>query len=291
MTIDIGSVFEDGFDELLSRKGAVLGGVFLLVSLASTFLTQSFALAILDVSADRGGATASELETVRDQLQYGLDIGLGPALVGLLLFILVAELVRIVAVRALGDRTTSALEPRHYGDGLLKLFVYRLLAGIILLFLYGFLLLAVMIPTAIFPPLFIAAIPLLLYVAIPLYFVPIAVVVDEIGPLTAIQRAWDYGSGNRIRLLLVAIGVGVINLVLSSPTFLVSAPGDLQGGAGAGAFAQSGPALLVTVIVGAISSVFVVAMGVAAYANLKDDAAGTAETAGGSQEFGSNTEF
>jgi len=292
MAIDIGAVFEDGFDELLSRKALVLGGAFVVVSLASTFLTQSFALSILEFTAARSDVSAAELQQARDQLQYGLDVGLGPALVALLLFVLVAELVRIVAVRALGDRTTNALERRHYGSGLLKLFAYRILAGIVLFVLYGLLFVVLMFPTVLFPPLLLATVPIFLYVVIPLYFAPIAVVVDEIGPLTAIQRSWDYGGGNRIRLLLVAIGVGVISLVISSPTFLVSASADLQGGgAGTGAFVQSAPALLVTVLVGAVSSVFVVAMGVAAYNNLKDDAAGPGETAGESQEFGSSTEF
>lgn len=290
MAIDIGAVFEEGFDELLSRKGLVVGAVFALVSLVSTVLTQSLGLAVLDVVAEQGTADPAALAQAREQIQYGFEIGLGIATVALVLFALLSEVFRVVAVRAFGDRSTSALERRHYTGGVLRLYVYRVLTGILLLFLYVFLFVVLILPAAIFPPIGFVTVPLFIYVFLPLYLAPIAVVVDEVGPVEGIQRVWDYGSGNRIRIFLIALGVGVVNFIIGLPTSLLSGSNPYQDG-GAAAIASSAPALFVTILVGAISSAFVIAMGVATYTNLKDDAAPPAETAGGSQEFGSNTQF
>lgn len=290
MSIDIGAAFGDGVDEFLSRKGAALAVVFFLVSIASSLATGSFVLAIADRLQRTGEVTQFQLEQLRAQAQFGLDVGLGPAVVLLLGLGLVAELARVVAIRALADTSTSALRPEHYTGGILRLYIYRVLVSIVLLVLYAVLGVVLLAPAAIFPPLVLLVVPVFLYVAIALYFAPIAVVVDETGPLDAISNAWTYAKGNRLNLVAIAIGVIVVSFVITAPNLLFTGVTD-AGESGVNAITSSPIAVVVSGVFGSLSTVFTLAVATSTYRQL---AAGGSLDAGGAEnadQFGTETEF
>ena len=292
MTIDIGTAFSDGVDEFLSLKGAALAGIFFVVSILSSLVTGSLILAFAELLESEPEITAAQLEQLRAQAQFGLDVGLGPALALLLGFGLVAELARVVAIRALADQSASKLLPRHYSDGILKLFAYRVLVVIVLFVLYAVLAVVLFAPAAFFPPLALLTIPVLLYVAIALYFAPIAVVVDEVGPLDAISDAWTYAKGNRLRLVAIAIGVIVISFVITVPNLLFSGATG-AGEFGADAITASPVAVVVSGVFGSVSTVFTLAVATSTYLQLSFDGTDgpNAGRNANADQFGTETEF
>jgi hypothetical protein len=292
MSIDIGQAFSDGVDEFLSLKGAALAGVFFVVTLVSSLASGSLILGIAETLEGEPEVTAMQLEQLRSQAQFGLDIGIGPSIVLLIAFGLVAEFARIVAISALADRSTGSLRPRHYSNGILKLFAYRVLVTIVAFVLYGVLALVLFVPTGLFPPLVLLTVPIFLYVAIALYFAPIAVVVDEVGPLDAISNAWSYAKGNRLSLVAIAIGVFVISFVITLPNLLFSGGMD-AGQLGADAITASPVAVVVSGVFGSLSAVFTLSVATSTYRQLSFDD-GDAPNAGrdaNADQFGTETEF
>lgn len=296
MSIDIGAAFSDGVDEFLSKKGGALAGIFFLVSILSSLAGGSLIIAIANTLEGQPDVTPEMIDQVRSQAQFGLDIGLAPSIVLLLTLGFVAELARVVAIRALADRSSSTLLPRHYSNGILKLFLYRLITSIIVSILYGVLLLVMFAPAVVFAPAalltMLVGIPVLLYVAIALYFAPIAVVVDEIGPLDAISNAWSYANGNRLNLVAIAIGVFIVSFVISAPNLLFSGVTD-AGQFGAEAITASPIAVVATGVFGSLSAVFTLAVATSTYLHLSpgDDDTPNAGGNANADQFGSETEF
>jgi hypothetical protein len=292
MSIDIGQAFSDGVDEFLSRKGAALAGVFFVVTLVSSLASGSLILAIAETIEGEPEVTATQLEQLRSQAQFGLDIGIGPSIVLLIAFGLVAELARIVAISALADGSSNRLRPRHYSNGILKLFVYRVLVTIVVFVLYGVLALVLFAPTTLFPPLILLTIPVFLYVAIALYFAPIAVVVDESSPLDAISNAWTYAKGNRLSLVAIAIGVFVVSFAITLPNLLFSGSMDAAQ-LGAEAITASPIAVVVSGVFGSLSTVFTLSVATCTYLQLAGDAADDSNMGrtADADQFGTETEF
>lgn len=292
MSIDIGAAFSDGIDEFLSKKGAMLMGLFVIVGLAGSLATGSVLQAIANAVEGTEGVSPAVAEQLRAQAQFGFDIGLRSAIMLFLVYGLGAELARIVGIRALADSTTNTVLPEHYTGNVLTLFLYRVILAVVLFILYGVLALVLVLPSVFFLPLALFAMPLFLYVALALYFAPIAVVVDEVGPLDAITRAWEYAKGNRLNLLAIAIGVVVISFVLSAPNLLFTGVATAND-TGVTAITQSPIAVVVSSVFTALSTVFSLAVATSTYLQLSVDS-GDAPNAGGSanaDQFGTETEF
>jgi len=296
MSIDIGAAFSDGVDEFLSLKGAALAGIFFVVSILGSLATGSLILAFANRLEGQPDVTPEMIDQFRAQAQFGLDIGLGPSIGLLLVLGLVGELARVVAIRSLADQSANSLLPRHYSNGLLELFVYRVLTTIVVLILYGVLLLVLFAPAALFAPLALliplVAIPVLIYVAIALYFAPIAVVVDEIGPLDAISKAWSYAKGNRLNLVAIAIGVFIVSFVISAPNLLFSGVTD-AGQLGADAITASPITVVAAGVFGSLSTVFTLAVATTTYLQLSFDGndGPNAGRSANADQFGTETEF
>lgn len=276
MSIDVRSVLEDGLDAFLSKKAAVLIGLFVGFGALSSVAGDTFGLAVLDtittVLTEQGGQLPPEavqqLEEQRRQLGWALGVGIGPALALLVLSFFVGELARIGAVRALADDTTNDLERRHYTKNVVSIFLNRILAAII-----TFVLLAVSagiligIPGAIFPPLVLLTFVPFLYIAVGLYFASFAVTIDEVGALEGVSRGWEYAKGNRIKLVLIALAVAVVQFIVGIPTVLFV---DFAAvGEGLGTTIQRTPgALIITVLVSGVNSVFQIAVASQTYIHL-----------------------
>lgn len=296
MSIDIGAAFNDGVDEFLSWKGGALAGIFFVVSILGSLATGSLILAFANRIQGQPDVGPEVIEQVRSQAQFGLDVGLGPAVLLLLSLGLVAELARVVAIRALADQSASTLLPRHYSKGLLKLLLYRVITTIIVSILYGVLLLVMFAPAIVFAPAallsILVGIPVLLYVAIALYFAPIAVVVDETGPIDAISDVWSHAKGNRLNLVAIAIGVFIVSFIISAPNLLFSGVTD-AGQFGAEAITASPIAVVATGVFGSLSAVFTLAVATSTYVQLSFDGDDTRDAGGNAtaDQFGTETEF
>lgn len=301
MSIDIGSVFQDGIDAFLSRKSVVLMAVFVAFGVFSSIAGDTLGFAILDrvteLLLEQGETLPPEaqaqLEQQRRQLGWALDVGLGPAIVLIVASFFVGELVRLGAVRALADDSTDSLERRHYAKNVASIFLNRILAGIITFILLAITaVVTIVAPAAIFPPLVLLTIVPFFYVFIGLYFASFAVTIDEVGALDGVARGWEYAKGNRIKLALIAIAVGIIQFVIGIPTLLFVDFGAAAG-EGLGTTIQRTPvALVITAVIGGINSVFQLALASQTYVHLGNrsgDAQGPTRT--NDDEFAGETQF
>jgi hypothetical protein len=290
MSIDIGAAFSDGIDEFLSKKGVVLAGVFFVVNLLNSLTVGSVLLALANAIEGTPDASPAVIRQLRAQAQFGLDIGMGRAIVVFVAFLLAAEFARIVAIRSLADTNTDSLLPRHYTGNLLTLFVYRIIVGVILFILYGVLALLALAPGVMFAPLALLTVPVLIYVAIGLYFAPIAVVVDEIGPLDAIARAWEYAKDNRLKLVAIAIGVAVISFIITAPNLLFSGV-TAANETGLTAITRSPVAVIVSGVFGSLSTVFTLSIATSTYLQLASANEPPEGGAASSDQFTTETQF
>jgi MFS family permease len=298
MSIDIGAVFEDGLHEWVTRKGAILVGLFVVVGVLGSVASDSLGLAIIDAlvdfARDQGEPLPPEsqeqLDATRENLGWALEVGVGAALALLVASFLVGEFVRIGAVRALADRSTDAFERQHYAENALSIFLHRIAAAIVTFVLLAVaFLITVFVPGLLFGPLaFLGLVPFL-YVAIGLYFASFAVTIDEKSALDGIQYGWQLADGNRLNLVAITIGVVVVSFVISIPTFFFL---DFGTGGGLEVSIRRTPLALVgSALVGGVQSVFRLAIGAQAYTHLVEDHERDDEFKVPDDELGDDTQF
>lgn len=302
MSLDPAAVFSDGIDEFLSRKALALAVLFAFVGALGSIAGDTFGIATidwtLDVVSQTGGEgaadTRDQLRQQRERLAWGLDLPLGQAAVLVVASFLVGELARIGAVRALADADATELSVDHFTANVGRIFLNRvvvaLLSGVVLL-ATGFA--TVFVPSLFFQPLaFLGLLPFV-YVAIGLYFASFAVTLDEDGPIEGLRRAWQLASGNRLVLALIALAVALLTFVVGIPTaFLISIDPGTEGLATT--IERTPTALVASALVGAITTVFRVAIAAATYLHLVDAERGTNRRAGADvhvDEFDADTRF
>jgi len=153
-------------------------------------------------------------------------------------------------------------------DDLAAIFLHRVLAAIVTFALLAVsAILLLFVPIAIFPPLVLLTVVPFLYIAIGLYFATYAVTIDEVGALEGVAGGWQYAKGNRIKLALIAVGVFVVQFVIGIPSLLFVDFGAVGGGLET-TIQRTPIALALTAIVGAIGTVFQIAVAAQTYLHL-----------------------
>lgn len=234
--INIGDAISYGIDRVMTRGGAMLIAAYFLVQLAIQVSSQSLIMSIVSKSASQEPMSAAT------PFALDLPVAISGGLIALLMVVsLVLGIVAMRAVYADIDRVPTADHTRRLARTAFVLVV----VGIIYC-------LAVLIGTIflIIPGIFIA---------VSLVFVNVIVVIEEAGPIEALERSWELTSGNRIRLFalgLVIGGVGfIVGFVSNIVTFLSPVIGDIA-----------------TMAVMGVLSLFNVAVLIGAYRQLADDA-------------------
>ena len=252
MSLDIGAAITEGVERLRSRDGLVLAGAFLVVGVLSSVATQSLTVelseAALEFAQSPGAPPETDVEALREQVEQAragsplaIDISVGAAFGLAFLLGIVAEAIRILAIRVFyapaGDR------PDDLASGLAFATVNGFLGGIVVavLVIIGFALLVV-------PGVFLALV---------LFFVKQEIAVENRNFVDAMAKSWALTRGSRLKLLGLAVVLIVVGVVAFLPTVVASVAGS------------SAVSLVVGAVVSPVVAVFGIAATTRAYAQLK----------------------
>jgi hypothetical protein len=268
MSLDITDALSDGLGRTFERNGLLLMAVFVVLGAINVVVSQTNAAAgsrflrrqFAEMPAEQmpgpggafpgpGGAFPGPEAT---PFALPVPVPLPVALVLVLLVALLAEAVRIVAVRTLVSDETEGLP----ADATRRLPVATLngfVGGVIVLVLVGVGLLLLVVPGV--------------FLALSFFFVRQEVAVEDKNALDALAGSWELTSGHRLELFALALVIVVVGLA-------VSAVGGIVGFLGITALTT-----VVTTLLGAVTTVFGVAVAARAYVQLRGgDAAAVDDT-------------
>lgn len=219
MSLDIGKALRDGLDRTTARNGLVVAAVLVVFQLASAVVEQSLTLVSIDGLLDDLAANPPNLEgtdltteeyqeaiaNLRDavsemsQLAY-LDSFSVPELLGLaLLLAVVAEAIRIIAVRVFVSPETESISSELLTRNLLLAVVNGIVGGIVVLVLVAIGLFLLVVPG--------------IFLAVAFVFLRQEIAVEDKNFVAALSGSWDLTSGNRLELFGLFVFLIVISLV------------------------------------------------------------------------------
>lgn len=251
MSLSVGAALRNGLRRTFARNGLLLMVVFVGLRGTSTIAADTLTRANLELARQfdtlPGAAAPNGLQRlVETPTPYALPVGVGTALVLAIAVALLAEAVRIVAVRTLVSDRTDTVPPdfarRNIGLGTLNAFV----GGIVVLTLTVVGLVAFILPG--------------LFVALSFFFVRQEIAVRDVHFVDAMAGSWELTAGHRLELLGLAGALVLIGLVASIPGFLI---GFVSAGAGS--------------VVGVLSRAVVIVYSVATVARAYDQLRGEEE--------------
>lgn len=259
MSLSVADALRDGLGRTFERNGLQLIAVFVVVRLASTVATDTLNRANLALARELGAVTGESVGGVLPGLAeaptpFALGLGVGAALVLAVAVALVAEAVRIVAVRTfVGDRV-DVIRAEDRRRNLATATVNGFVGGVVVVTLTVIGLVLLVVPGV--------------YLALSFFFVRQEIAVRDVNFAEAMGGSWELAAGNRLDLLALAVALLLAVLAASVPA---AAVGALSPAAGAA----------VGAVTRAVVVVFAVASVSRAYAQLRDDdadAAGDAPT-------------
>jgi hypothetical protein len=251
MSLNISDALSDGLSRTFERNGLLLMVGFLLLGAVDAVTGQTIAAAAvrflrgqleqLPPGAMAGQPTLPGPEQTPLALPVPLPVAFG--LVVVVAFL--AEAVRIVAVRTLVSDETEGIPDEFLSRKLLWATFNGFVGGIVMLILTLIGLVFLIVPGV--------------YIALGLFFVRQEIAVEDKNALDALAGSWELTSGHRLRLLALAVVLVVVGLVVS----LIAGAVDLAG--------MTVLTTLVSVVLGAATTVFGVAVAARAYVQLTDE--------------------
>lgn len=212
MSLELDAALREGFDRTVSRNGLLLIAAFAVFGFLNLVVGQSLADALQptvqsqlqELPAPVAEQTTTSLDVARP-LAVGISLPVAVALS--VLAAVVAEALRIVAIRVFAsdvrDRLPVAAATRRLG----VVTLFGVIAGILASIAIGVSAIFFLIPG--------------LFVGLSLYFVRQEIALEDASIVDALQDSWMLASGNRWELLGLAVILFVINVVLTSPQFLL----------------------------------------------------------------------
>ncbi len=224
MSLDIGAALSRGLDRTVKKNGLILVGVFFLVNVVQSIVSESLLQQFLEDLFDDFRAEASSQEAV-DAIEQaegqiaeafplgfldGVPVG---ALAGLWLALAVVGIVvNIGAIRTFVSDQTDRLPSEYFTRRLL----WTLLNLIVGLVIYG-VVVAIGLVFLIIPGIFLA---------VAFFFYNYEIIVEEKNVIDAFSSSWSLTSGNRLLLfvlglvlfLLSAVATNVVGFVLPTDT-------------------------------------------------------------------------
>jgi len=280
MSLDIGKALRDGVGRTTARNGLVLAAVFVAFRLVNAVVNQSlgrvWAGEVLDdLAANPPSLEGTELtraefqqaladirEAVRESTQLAYLDSLSVAeLIGIAVVLaVVAEAIRIVAVRVFVSPETESLPAALMTRNLLPAVVNGIVGRIVAAILIGVGLVFLVVPGV--------------FLFIAFLFLRQEIAVEDENFIRALSESWTLTSGHRLELFALVVALVVISLVAS----LV-----------AGFLGSSVVATVVNTAVGALVLTYSVAVVSRAYDQLRTVDATPAEEGAGpdddSEEF------
>ena len=251
MSLNISEALSDGLRRTFERNGLLLMVGFLLLGAVDAVTGQTVASAAarflrgqleqLPPEAVAGPATLPGPEQTPLALPVPLPVAFG--LVVVVAFL--AEAVRIVAVRTLVSDETEGIPDEFLTRKLLWATVNGFIGGIIVSILTLIGLVFLIVPGV--------------YIALGLFFVRQEIAVEDKNALDALAGSWELTSGHRLELLALAVVIVAVGIVVSLLAGVVDFAGITL------------LTTLVSVVLGAVTAVFGVAVAARAYVQLTGD--------------------
>ena len=253
MSLDIGAAVSEGVRRLRSRDGLVLVGAFLIVGVLSSVAGQSlllgFAEASLDLAQSPDAPPGTDVETLREQVSQvrestplAVEISAGVAFGLVFLLGILAEALRIVAIRIF--YTAAGNSPADLRENLAFATVNGFLGGIVVYVLIGIGLIFLILPG--------------IFLALALFFVRQEIAIEDRNFVDAMAESWTLTRGNRLNLFALVLILGIVFAISQVfPTLVAGITGSDAGGTVVGS------------IITPIVTVFGVAATTRAYAQLK----------------------
>lgn len=247
MSLDIGAALRDGTRRTVKRNGLLLMSVFLVLGSANTLMTQSVTVAAVEAIQQLPTAPPPETSPAFDDTgptPFAIDLPLPVAAGGLLLLALVAEAVTIIAVRTLVSDATRGIPAEFLRRNIAWATLNGFIGGIVVAVLIGIGFVLLIIPG--------------IFLAISFFFVRQEIAVEDVNFVDAMAGSWELAAGNRIELLVLAIVLLIISLLASVPALATSLLGPEA-------------SVLTGVVIGAVTTVFNIAVVARAYDQLRTE--------------------
>ncbi|EMA19745.1 MULTISPECIES: hypothetical protein [Haloarcula] len=200
MALQIGRAFQDGIDELLSERGAVFAGVFIVYGLLSSVVWASLSQAFTELFL---GQLPSDAQVNQAAMAGGtplaLDLPLAVAAVGALVLFVVNEALNIVAIRAFASDDREPI-PDNVGRRLGKTVGIAIAAGILTTIAVGVGLVLLIIPGLVFALLF--------------FFVRQEIALNDSGIIESISNSVSIVTDNLLAAFVLAVVLAVLGFVL-----------------------------------------------------------------------------
>lgn len=205
MAIDAGTALREGFDDLASARGVVFYVAFTVFSVATLPLHQTLTSEMNRLIVEVGQIPPDQLAAPATPL--ALDVSLPVLAAGLGVVFVVAEALRLVAVRAFASESSETIP--------MQVVTRRLLPT------YGVLLAAsLLVQVAVYGGLAVFVIPGLIAAMLTL-FVRQAILLDDEGVLDSFRTSISIVVDNVLHLVLVLIALIVGSFVIGIPTILL----------------------------------------------------------------------
>lgn len=260
MPLDIGAALRDGFDRTFERNALVLMGVFLVIGVVSTVASQTMNAGLMGTVPSDTGTVPTGFPGAGPGATHPLSLPVPwpvAALVSLLVAVL-AEVARIVAVRTLVSDETEEIPGEFVRRNIGLATVNSVIGNIVATVLIAIGLLLLIVPG--------------IFLALSFFFVRQEIAVEDKNFIDALADSWSLTSGNRIELLGLAIILAVVGFLVGSPAAVLF-------------FLSPAASAVVGAAVGAVTTVFSIAVAARAYDQLRTERAETLAPDEGDDEF------
>lgn len=243
VSLELSTLLSEGLDGLLSRTGAQLFGLLLLVGAVSTVVGQTLFSAWIDLAIEQA-ADPEVIDFLEELGPFPLAVDMpGPLLAALVVLLpFVAEAIRIAAVRAFAAGELDGLPRSLATRRILRATILGWLGGVLLLVGVSLGLVLLIVPG--------------IFIAVTAMFYRQEVAVADKGILDALAGTWNLTQGNRWQLLGLLAVLWLIGLAIEMVGMFVPV-GSLTGA-------------LIRVVVSPVTTLFSAAVVTTAYVRLRN---------------------
>ena len=211
MSLSISAALRDGLGRTFERNGLLLAVLFVGLRLGTRVVDDTLRAAnqrLADqVGSLPGGPGGLLAETVDAPTPLALDVGLPVAFGLVLLVALVAEAIRIVAVRTMVSEETRTVPGEYWRRNIGVATLNGFVGGIVVLTLTAIGLVLFVVPGV--------------FLALSFFFVRQEIAVEDRNFVDAMAESWALASGSRRDLFVLALVVVLVGLAASVPASLV----------------------------------------------------------------------
>lgn len=216
VSLELSDLFSAGIDGLLSRTGAELFGLLVIVGAISSVVGQTL-LSEWVVLAKEQTTDPQLIDFLNGFGPFPLAVDMPPSVLGLLIVVLpfVAEAVRIVAVRAFAEDALDGIPGSLASRRIARATVLGWIGGVVLLLGVGLGLVLLLVPG--------------IFLAVTAVFYRQEVAVADKGLLGALAGTWNLSQGHRwelfgllVVLWILGFALGLVGMV--APAGSVAAP-------------------------------------------------------------------